>query len=64
VRKGEHVGEEGVHYVQLKSVTIDAREAISVNVDGEISDAKRLTYWTRPRDLWVHVARLPGDLED
>ena len=64
VRKGEHIGELGVHYVQLKSVTIEATDAIPVNVDGEISDAKRLTYRARPRDLWVHVARLPGDPEE
>ncbi|MEO7084293.1 MAG: YegS/Rv2252/BmrU family lipid kinase [Gemmatimonadaceae bacterium] len=64
VRKGEHIGEAGVHYVQLKSVTIEASDAIPVNVDGEISDAKRLTYRARARDLWVHVARLPGEPEE
>lgn len=63
VRKGEHIGGDGVHYVQLKAVTIDADDAIPVNVDGEISNAKRLTYRARARDLWVHVARLPGEPE-
>jgi diacylglycerol kinase (ATP) len=64
VKRGEHVGEEGVRYVQLKCVTIEGREPISVNVDGEMSDATRLTYRARARDLWVHVAHLPGEEED
>ena len=64
VARGEHVGQPGVQYVQLESVTIDAREPISVNVDGEISNAQRLTYRARPRDLWVHVVHLPGEREE
>jgi diacylglycerol kinase (ATP) len=63
VKRGEHVGEEGVLYAQVKAVTIDAAEPISVNVDGEMSNAKRLTYRARSRDLWVHIARLPGEEE-
>lgn len=61
VKKGEHVGHPGVHYKQLRNVTIDAPEALSVNVDGENSTGKRFTYRARPRDLWVHVAYLPGE---
>lgn len=61
VKRGEHVGEEGVRYVQLRSVSIESSEPIAVNVDGEISNAKRLIYRARPGDLWVHVARLPGE---
>jgi diacylglycerol kinase family enzyme len=61
VKRGEHIGEEGVHYVQLKSVTIAGRESMAVNVDGELSNAQRLTYRARPRDLWVHVAYMPGE---
>jgi diacylglycerol kinase family enzyme len=49
--------------VQVRSVTIEAREPIVVNVDGESSDAKRLVYRARARDLWVHVASLPGETE-
>ena len=45
-------------------MTIEAREPISVNVDGEMSNANRLTYRARSRDLWVHVARLPGEEEE
>jgi diacylglycerol kinase (ATP) len=61
LKRGEHVGQDGVRYVQLEAVTIESPDPIAVNVDGEISNGWRLTYRARPRDLWVHVARLPGD---
>jgi diacylglycerol kinase (ATP) len=61
VKRGEHVGEDGVHYVQLAHVTIESTEPLAVNVDGEISNAKRLIYRARPNDLWVHVTHLPGE---
>ena len=61
VKKGEHVGHPKVHYKQLRTVTIDAPEPLSVNVDGENSIGTRFTYRARPRDLWVHVAHLPGE---
>jgi len=63
VKRGEHVGHPGVHYVQLKKVTIEGREPMAVNVDGEMSNATRLTYRARSRDLYVHVARMPGEEE-
>jgi diacylglycerol kinase (ATP) len=63
VKRGEHVGEAGVHYAQVKAVTIDGLGGMAVNVDGEMSNAQRLTYRARPRDLWVHVARMPGEEE-
>jgi diacylglycerol kinase family enzyme len=62
VNRGDHVGEDGVRYVQLRSVTIESTEPIAVNVDGEISNAKRLVYRARPGDLWVHMVRLPGEV--
>ncbi len=61
VKRGEHIGHPGVHYVQLRWVHIEGREPISVNVDGEISNARQLTYRARPCDLWVHVGHLPGE---
>lgn len=61
VKRGEHVGQDGVRYVQLECVTIESSEPIAVNVDGEMSDGTRLTYRARSRDLWVHVAHLPGE---
>lgn len=59
LRRGEHVGEEGVHYVQLPSLTITAREPAMVNVDGESLVTKQLRYRSRPKDLLVHLAHLP-----
>jgi diacylglycerol kinase (ATP) len=61
VKRGEHVGQEGVQYAQVRSVTVEGREPIVVNVDGESSNATRLVYRARARDLWVHVASLPGE---
>lgn len=61
IKRGEHIGQDGVHYVQLKSVTIESSEPLAVNVDGEISNAERLAYRARARDLHVHVAHLPGE---
>jgi diacylglycerol kinase (ATP) len=61
VKRGEHVGHPRVHYKQLRNVTIDAPEALSVNVDGENSIGDRFTYRARQRDLWVYVAHLPGE---
>src|SRR5215216_716741 len=37
VKRGEHIGQDGVHYVQVKAVTVEGREPIAVNVDGEVS---------------------------
>jgi diacylglycerol kinase family enzyme len=62
VRRGHHVGRQGVHYTQLCTVTIESEEPIAVNVDGELSNARTLTYRARARDLWVHVAHLPGEM--
>jgi diacylglycerol kinase (ATP) len=61
VKRGEHIGHPKVHYKQLRAVTIDAPVPLSVNVDGENSVGTRFTYRARPRDLWVHVAHLPGE---
>jgi diacylglycerol kinase (ATP) len=61
VKRGEHVGHPGVHYKQLRAVTIDAPEELSVNVDGENSRGDRFTYRARHGDLWAHVAHLPGE---
>jgi diacylglycerol kinase (ATP) len=61
LRRGEHVGEEGVHYVRLADLRIDGTKPISVNVDGELSGATRLDYHARPKDLWVHVVHRPGE---
>ena len=61
VKRGEHVGLPGVHYAQLPELRIVAREEITVNVDGETSDARELRYVARPGDLLVHLTHLPGE---
>ncbi len=61
LRRGEHVGHPGVHYVRLPELVIDSAGPISVNVDGEISNASRLHYRARARDLNVHVVHRPGE---
>lgn len=61
VRHGDHVGDEGVHYVQVPSIDISAAESISVNVDGESSGARRLQYRARRGDLRIHLPHLPGE---
>lgn len=63
IKRGEHIGHDGVHYVQLKSVTIEASEPMAVNVDGEMCNARQLAYRARARDLWVYVAHLPGETD-
>ena len=61
VRHGDHVGNEGVHYLQVPSIDISSAEPISVNVDGEPSDARRLAYRARRGDLRIHLPHLPGE---
>src|SRR5262245_10619324 len=53
VKRGEHVGHPGVRYAQVKQVTIEGRDEMAVNVDGEISNARHLNYRARAGDLWV-----------
>jgi diacylglycerol kinase (ATP) len=62
IKNGEHLGEPGVVYVQLPSIVVTSESPLSVNVDGETSDARRLDYRARAGDLWVHVEHLPGEV--
>jgi lipid kinase YegS len=55
VRRGEHLGEDGVHYAQVPEVVVTVRRPIVVNVDGETTEARRLVYTARPGDLWIHL---------
>jgi diacylglycerol kinase family enzyme len=63
VKRGEHLGEAGVHYAQVPWVTVESAQPLSVNVDGETSDGRKLDYVARAHDLWVHVTHLPGTEE-
>ena len=64
LKRGEHVGEPGVHYAQVPSLTVTAQESMSVNADGEPTDGRVLVYRARPRDLLVHVPHLPEAEDD
>jgi lipid kinase YegS len=61
VRHGDHLGEEGVHYLQVPSIDVNAADSISVNIDGEPSDARELRYHARRGDLLIHLPHLPGE---
>ena len=61
LRRGEHVGHKGVHYVRLPDLVIESEKPIAVNVDGEISNASRLHYRARHRDLLAHLVHRPGE---
>lgn len=61
VKRGEHLGEPGVIYAQLPAIRVVSATPLSVNVDGETSNAQELDYRARAGDLWVHVAHLPGE---
>lgn len=55
VKRGEHVGEEGVYYAQLRELLVESASPISVNVDGESLRSSRLSYRARWRDLRIHL---------
>jgi lipid kinase YegS len=61
LKRGEHLEHPGVIYAQLPSLTVDVQHEITVNVDGEPTTHRELTYDVRPLDLRVHVATLPGE---
>ena len=42
-------------------LAIEAEKPVCVNVDGEVSDSRRLEYRARPKDLYVHVVHRPGE---
>ena len=60
LKRGEHLDHPGVVYVQLPSLTVDVQHDITVNVDGEPTMQRELTYTVGAGDLRVHVAQLPG----
>lgn len=60
VKKGEHVDDPRVHYAQLPTIMVRARQSLTVNLDGESSTASRLSYRARALDLLVHLPHLPG----
>ncbi|HEU4565550.1 MAG TPA: YegS/Rv2252/BmrU family lipid kinase [Gemmatimonadaceae bacterium] len=61
LRRGEHIGEEGVRYLQVPWITIAARRPVSVNVDGEPMQTRTLEYRARRGDLRIHLPHLPEE---
>ncbi len=59
VKRGEHVGDEGVHYAQLRELVVESKTPISVNVDGESLRSSKLEYRARWRDLLIHLPLPP-----
>ena len=57
IRKGTHLGVNGVHYLQTPWARIETEEAVTVNVDGEPYETRMMEYRSRPRDLVVHLGR-------
>ena len=60
-KRGEQIGQPGVHYARVRSLLVEADAPLSVNVDGEHATLERMDYRARPADLWVHAAHLPGE---
>jgi diacylglycerol kinase (ATP) len=64
LKRGEHLDHPAVVYVQLPSITVDVQHEITVNVDGEPTTQRELTYTAHPGELLVHAAQLPGTVAD
>ena len=60
VKRGEHLEHERVHYLQVPWVRITSSQPMTVNLDGESTELNRAQYEVRPRDLLIHLPRLPG----
>ena len=60
-KRGEQIGQPGVHYARVRTLLVEAEAPLSVNVDGEHATLDRMEYRARPADLWVHAAHLPGE---
>jgi lipid kinase YegS len=63
VRRGEHLGEEGVSYYRVPWVDVLAEEPVEVNVDGEPLRAETLHYRARPGDLRIFLPAAGRDDE-
>ena len=60
VKRGEHLEDDRVRYLQVPWFRITSREPVMVNVDGEPAELRQAYYEARPADLLVHLPRLPG----
>lgn len=60
VKRGEHLDNDRVRYLQVPWFRITSAQPMTVNLDGESADMRQASYEARPRDLLVHLPRLPG----
>ena len=60
VQRGEHLLSDGVRYLQVPWFRITSEQPMTVNVDGESAEVQQARYEARPRDLLIHLPRLPG----
>jgi diacylglycerol kinase family enzyme len=60
VKRGEHLEAPGVRYMQVPWFQITSGAPMTVNVDGESAELRQARYESRPRDLLIHLPRLPG----
>jgi diacylglycerol kinase (ATP) len=60
-KRGQQVGQPGVHYARVRTLLVEADAPLSVNVDGEHASLERMEYRARAADLWIHAAHLPGE---
>ncbi|MDF2775209.1 MAG: lipid kinase [Geminicoccaceae bacterium] len=60
VKRGEHLESPGVRYLQVPWFRIRSREPMTLNVDGESTELREASYSASPRDLLIHLPRLPG----
>jgi diacylglycerol kinase (ATP) len=65
IKRGEHLEEDGVTYLQIPWVTVEsARAPIAVNVDGESQHLQKLEYKARPMDLLLFLPKLPEEPDE
>jgi hypothetical protein len=57
---GEHLDSDRVQYLQVPWFRITSAEPMMVNVDGESTALRQARYDACPRDLLIHLPRLPG----
>ena len=60
VKRGEHLETPGVRYMQVPWFQITSGAPMTVNLDGESAELLQARYESRPRDLLIHLPRLPG----
>jgi YegS/Rv2252/BmrU family lipid kinase len=60
VKRGEHLEMDGVRYLQVPWFRMTSSKPTTVNLDGEPMELRQASYEVRPRDLLMHLPRLPG----